>query len=85
MDRVSLKRKGGRRALSATALDLLVKGWSVNPAVFKCYVALPPPSAEDNLNDFGRLARELKKTCATGEVSANLNVLKSLSDLVRKG
>lgn len=89
VDRAALKKpeatKAGkeRHVLSATALDRLVRDWSVDPAVFKKYVELPPPSTEDNVNDFGRLSRELKKTCA-GEISANLNVLKGLARTLRE-
>lgn len=76
VDRTALKKpEKEHHVLSATALDRLVRGWSVDPAVFKQYVELPPPSAEDNINDFGRLVRELKKTCP-GEISANLSVLR---------
>ncbi len=85
VDRGGLSRRAGERhVLAATVLDLLVRGWSVNPAVFKRYVVLPAPSAEDNINDFGRLVRELKKTCTPGDISANLNVLKGLADGLRK-
>jgi uncharacterized 2Fe-2S/4Fe-4S cluster protein (DUF4445 family) len=95
VDRATLKKdtlgRGALRrdekeshVLSATALDRLVRDWSVDPAVFKKYVELPPPSAEDNINDFGRLARELKKSLAGGEISANLNVLKGLAGTLRE-
>jgi uncharacterized 2Fe-2S/4Fe-4S cluster protein (DUF4445 family) len=72
-----------RHLLSPTALDRLVQDWSVDPAVFKKYVELPPPNGEDNVNDFGRLVRELKKTCP-GEISANLSVLRDLAGTLRK-
>ena len=85
VDKGALKRRGyERHVISATTLDRLVADWSVDPAVFKRYVELPIPTPEDNINDFGRLVRELKKTCSPGDISANLNVLKGLAGLLRK-
>ena len=86
VDRVSLKRREtSPRILSAAALDRLVTDWSVNPSVFKEYVELVPPSAEDNMNDLGRLIRELKKTFPESEVSPDLRVVKKLATTLRGG
>src|SRR5208337_3953383 len=63
IDRMALKkRREPSHILAVVDLDRLVKGWSVDPSVFKKYIELPPPSTEDNLNDLARLTRELKKT-----------------------
>ena len=81
VDKIALKRREtSPRILSAAALDQLVKDWSVDPSVFKEYVELPPPSAEDNMNDLGRLVRALKK----GEVSPDLRVVKKLAQTLRE-
>jgi len=80
VDKIALKRREtSPRILSAAALDQLVRDWSVDPSVFKEYVELPPPSAEDNMNDLGRLVRALKK----GEVSPDLRVVKKLAQTLR--
>ncbi len=84
VDRAALKRKGGpSHILSAIDVDRLVKGWSVDPSVFKKYVELPPPSAADNLNDLARLTRELRKTHQMKEVSVDFRMLKKLSSVLR--
>ena len=85
VDRVALKRrKEPSHILSAMDVDRLVKGWSVDPSVFKKYVELPPPSPEDNLNDLARLTRELKKTHLMDDVSVDFRMLKKLAATLRK-
>jgi uncharacterized 2Fe-2S/4Fe-4S cluster protein (DUF4445 family) len=65
-------------------VDRLVKGWSVDPSVFKKYVELPPPSPEDNINDLARLTRELRKTHLMNDVSVDFRMLKKLAATLRK-
>ena len=85
VDRVALKRRGEpSHILSAMDVDRLVKGWSVDPSVFKKYVELPPPSPEDNINDLARLTRELRKTHLMNDVSVDFRMLKKLAATLRK-
>ena len=85
VDRVALKRRGEpSHILSAMDVDRLVKGWSVDPSVFKKYVELPPPSPEDNMNDLARLTRELRKTHLMNDVSLDFRMLKKLAATLRK-
>jgi uncharacterized 2Fe-2S/4Fe-4S cluster protein (DUF4445 family) len=85
IDRVALKkRKEPSHILGVVDLDRLVKGWSVDPSVFKKYIELPPPSAEDNLNDLARLTRELKKTYQMSDVSVDFRMIKKLAGALRK-
>jgi uncharacterized 2Fe-2S/4Fe-4S cluster protein (DUF4445 family) len=85
VDRVALKRrKEPSHILSAMDVDRLVKGWSVDPSVFKKYVELPPPSPEDNINDLARLTRELRKTHLMNDVSVDFRMLKKLAATLRK-
>jgi uncharacterized 2Fe-2S/4Fe-4S cluster protein (DUF4445 family) len=85
VDRVALKRrKEPSHILSAMDVDRLVKGWSVDPSVFKKYVELPAPSPEDNINDLARLTRELRKTHSMNDVSVDFRMLKKLAATVRK-
>jgi uncharacterized 2Fe-2S/4Fe-4S cluster protein (DUF4445 family) len=84
VDRVALQRKGGpSHILSAIDVDRLVKGWSVDPSVFKKYVELPPPSTADNLNDLARLTRELRKSHQMQDVSVDFRMIKKLSSVLR--
>ncbi len=85
VDRAALKRKReASHVLSATDLDQLVEGWEVDPAVFKKYVELEPPSAEDNINDLGRLVRELRKKHEIDDVSVDFRVLTKLARVLRE-
>ncbi len=85
VDRVALKRrKEPSHILSAMDVDRLVKGWSVDPSVFKKYVELAPPSPEDNMNDLARLTRELRKTHLMNDVSVDFRMLKKLAATLRK-
>jgi uncharacterized 2Fe-2S/4Fe-4S cluster protein (DUF4445 family) len=85
VDRSALKRKReATHVLTATDLDQLVKGWEVDPAVYKKYVELDPPSPEDNINDLGRLMRELRKKHEIDDVSADFKVLLKLPRVLRE-
>ena len=85
IDRAALKRKRETsHVLSPTDLDQLVKGWEVDPAVFKKYVELEPPSADDNVNDLGRLVRELRKKHEIEDVSVDFRVLTKLAKVLRE-
>ncbi len=85
VDRFALKRKG-RAPLILAAADLadLVTGWEVDPAVFKRYVELRPPSVDDNISDLGRLTRELRQKYDFENVSVDFKVLTRLSKVLRE-
>jgi uncharacterized 2Fe-2S/4Fe-4S cluster protein (DUF4445 family) len=84
VDRAALRRgREPSHILSALDVDLLVKGWSVDPSVFKKYVELSPPTPDDNMNDLARLTRELKKTHRMSDVSVDFRMLKRLAGALR--
>jgi uncharacterized 2Fe-2S/4Fe-4S cluster protein (DUF4445 family) len=84
VDRASLARKREDHILSPTDLDRLVTGWEVDPAVFKIYLELPPPCADDNMNDLSRLMRELKRKNGVNDLSVDFAVLPGLSTVLRE-
>jgi uncharacterized 2Fe-2S/4Fe-4S cluster protein (DUF4445 family) len=84
IDREALKKKReAPHILAAADIDSLVRGWEVNPAVFKRYIELPPPSAEDNINDLDRLNRALRKKYNLEASSVDFKVLTTLSQVLR--
>ena len=84
IDREALKKKReAPHILSAADIDSLVRGWEVNPAVFKKYVELSPPSADDNINDLDRLNRALRKQYNLEAFSVDFKVLTTLSQVLR--
>ncbi len=70
--------------LSAKTLKELVKGWEIDPAVYKKYVELPPPTLDDNLADLERVIRELKKEGVDKITSPDYNVIKKMPRLLRE-
>ena len=85
VDRSALKRKReATHVLTAADLDQLVKDWEVDPAVYKKYVELDPPSPEDNINDLGRLMRELRKKHEIDDVSVDFRALMKLARVLRE-
>ncbi|MEA3241769.1 MAG: ASKHA domain-containing protein [Pseudomonadota bacterium] len=86
IDNSALKRKTGgqRHILKARDLNTLVQGLSINPAVFKCYLELPPPIADDNMSDLGRLMREIKKNYKYDRISTDFHLLRRLSRALRQ-
>jgi uncharacterized 2Fe-2S/4Fe-4S cluster protein (DUF4445 family) len=85
VDRQALRgRRPSSHILSAADLGELVKGLQIDPVVFKRYLELPIPTAEDNLSDMSRLVRELKRSHGITDVSANLEVLKRLPSILRE-
>ncbi|HDJ28423.1 MAG TPA: DUF4445 domain-containing protein [Proteobacteria bacterium] len=86
IDNSALKRKTGgqRHILKARDLNTLVQGLSINPAVFKCYLELPPPTADDNMSDLGRLMREIKKSYKYDRISTDFHLLQRLSQVLRQ-
>jgi len=60
----ALKRKPKTtRSISARSLDALIGTWQVDPPVEKRFLKLPPPSLEDNVSDFQRMLRAIKRSC----------------------
>jgi len=63
-DGKALKRKPKTtRSISARSLETLIGTWQVDPPVEKRFLKLKPPSLEDNVSDFQRLMRAIKKSC----------------------
>ncbi|MFB0505650.1 MAG: ASKHA domain-containing protein [Thermodesulfobacteriota bacterium] len=78
-----LKREG-RYLLSPRDIDQLVEGWEIDPAVFKRYVKLDPPSLEDNVSDLTRLVNAIHKEYGIKGISTDFRVIMKLSRLLRK-
>lgn len=70
--------------LSPQDIYQLVKGWEVDPAVFKRYVELTPPTLEDNVSDLTRLMTALAKQHGIEGISADFRVIRKLSRLLRE-
>lgn len=86
VDKIALKRRReAPHILSASDIGELVKGWEVDPAVFKRYVELKAPSIEDNISDLGRLTRTLKQEYDLKGVSVDFRALAKLSRVLRDG
>lgn len=84
VDKIALKRrKESPFILSASDIGELVKGWEVDPAVFKRYVELNAPSIEDNISDLGRLTRTLKQEYDIIGISVDFRALAKLSRILR--
>jgi uncharacterized 2Fe-2S/4Fe-4S cluster protein (DUF4445 family) len=62
----------------------LVKGWEVDPSVFKKYVELRPPTLKDNVSDLTRLVTALNQQHGIEGVSADFRVMMKLSRLLRE-
>lgn len=85
IDNSVLRKDSGQKSHTLMARDLnsLVQGVKINPAVFKYYIELPPPTLDDNLSDLGRLMRELKNEHQLAGVSADYFLLRRLPRLLR--
>ena len=88
VDKSVLALKGDRQAhkylLSPQDIYQLVKGWEIDPAVFKKYVQLDPPSLKDNVSDLTRLINALDRQHGIGGISADFRVIMKLSHLLRE-
>ncbi len=63
-DGKALKRKPKTtRSISARSLEALIGTWQVDPPVEKRFLKLKPPTTEDNVSDFHRMLRAIKKSC----------------------
>jgi len=84
IDRSVLKRRrAASHILSAIDIGQLVKGWEVDPAVFKRYIELPEPSLQDNISDLGRLMREIKRKYNIENITVDFKILTRLSRILR--
>jgi uncharacterized 2Fe-2S/4Fe-4S cluster protein (DUF4445 family) len=70
--------------LSASDLGQLVKKWKSNPSFFKVFLDLPEPTVDDNISDFGRLVRELRKVYKKDNFSLEFKVLRKMSGMLRE-
>ncbi len=88
VDRTVLRLKGDREAhkylLSPQDIYQLVKGWDVDPAVFKRYVQLRPPTLKDNVGDLTRLCNGLAHQHGIERVSADFRAMMKLSRILRE-
>jgi uncharacterized 2Fe-2S/4Fe-4S cluster protein (DUF4445 family) len=88
VDKSVLKLKGDREAhkylLSPQDIYQLVKGWDVDPTVFKRYVQLKPPTLEDNASDLTRLINGLTEQHGIKGVSTDFRAIMKLSRLLRQ-
>ena len=63
----------------------LFENLRIKPLASKLYIELPEPTLEDNISDFGRLARGLSNDLPVSNVSASLEVMKWLGRKLREG
>jgi uncharacterized 2Fe-2S/4Fe-4S cluster protein (DUF4445 family) len=71
--------------LSTSGIGQIVKELKVEPSFFKVYVELPEPTADDNVDDFARLRRELRGVLKYNDFALDLKVLRRLSEALREG
>jgi uncharacterized 2Fe-2S/4Fe-4S cluster protein (DUF4445 family) len=87
VDRSVLNLKGDRGAqqylLSPQDIYQLVKGWDVDPAVFKRAIELDPPTRQDNASDLTRLTMALARQHGLEGISTDFRVIKKLGRLLR--
>ncbi|MBN2705175.1 MAG: DUF4445 domain-containing protein [Deltaproteobacteria bacterium] len=86
VDNSVLRKDLGQKQHTLMARDLnsLVQGVKINPAVYKYYIELPPPTLDDNLSDLGRLMRELKNQHQLDNISVDYFLLRRLPRLLRQ-
>ena len=89
VDKSVLESKGDREKhkylLSPQDIYQLVRGWDVDPAVFKRYVQLDPPSLNDNMSDLTRLLNGLARQHGIEGVSADFRMMMKMSRILREG
>jgi uncharacterized 2Fe-2S/4Fe-4S cluster protein (DUF4445 family) len=88
VDKSVLSIKGDREAhqylLGPQDIYQLVKGWDVDPAVFKRYIHLPPPTLKENASDLTRLVNGLAHQQGIEGVSADFRMMMKLSRVLRE-
>ena len=88
LDKSALERKKGTqssgRHISSQILEKLVSGAWFNPALWKHFMEIEPPSTQDNTSDLSRLLLLLKRQHNIENVSVDFLVLKKLSQILRQ-
>ena len=88
VDKSVLALKGDREVhkylLAPQDIYQLVQGWEVDPAVFKKYIQLHPPTLKDNVSDLTRLINGLAHQHGIEGVSADFRVIMKLSHILRQ-
>jgi len=88
VDKSVLALKGDRTTrkylLSPQDIYQLVPGWEVDPAVFKRYLELEPPTLKDNVSDLTRLVNALAHQHGIEGVSADFRTIMKLSRILRQ-
>jgi uncharacterized 2Fe-2S/4Fe-4S cluster protein (DUF4445 family) len=69
--------------LSPKDIFQLVQGWDVEPTVFKRYVAMDPPTMDDNVSDLTRLVNAIQKQHDITGISTDFRLIMKLSQLLR--
>jgi uncharacterized 2Fe-2S/4Fe-4S cluster protein (DUF4445 family) len=70
--------------LSPQDIYQLVPGWEVDPAVFKRFVQLEPPTLKDNVSDLTRLTNTLARQHGIEGVSPDFQAMRKLSRILRE-
>ena len=88
VDKSVLALKGDRTAhkylLAPQDIYQLVPGWEVDPAVFKRFVQLEPPTLKDNVSDLTRMVNTLAHQHGIEGVSTDFRVMMKLSRILRE-
>lgn len=71
------------RALSAAEEAERLDAVTLDPPVVKLFVALDPPTLDDNASDASRLTRSLRRAGVTGDLTIDYEVLKALAATLR--
>ncbi|MBI5207161.1 MAG: DUF4445 domain-containing protein [Candidatus Firestonebacteria bacterium] len=85
--RVPVESQAGKAKILIGTLEdkktIEVASWELTPRTKKIFLELPPPSITDNLSDFERLTRELRKN-GYEDITCSLSILKKMASAVRK-
>jgi len=80
-----LDRERKELATGAERVETVATGWTFTPPLNKLFIALPPPTLDDNTSDLSRLLRGLRKQYKLNNISVDFSVLKKLSQVLRDG
>jgi uncharacterized 2Fe-2S/4Fe-4S cluster protein (DUF4445 family) len=78
-DKRLLEEAVSKRLLIPETIKDLIPEYELKPLLNKFYLELPQPTKEDNIDDFSRIKRSLKKTC-----TIDLFPLKKLPNILRE-
>ncbi len=65
--------------------EVLATGWRFMPPLTKYFVALPPPTLDDNTSDLSRLLRGLRQRYHLSNLSIDFHVVQKLAQTLRDG